>query len=150
MRINVSKWNKNVRQKTKTHFRHLKNKYMCVLKRSCKKHFHRRKLFTFEITQNQQNDRVYGSRKKDILVSRLHHQYSCVSKKIMVSAGVIAGNCKKTDFHFIDTKTRVKENYSILIEMDYFLIAIDIIWEINTFFTRIELPSIQAMPPEVI
>jgi len=113
-RIRVSRRDQKVRDKRKGRCRKLLDKYS---KEDVKKiMFTDEKDFTYEIARNRQNDRVYGSRKKDIPSSRLYHECSRFSKKIMVSAGVSWNG--KTDIYFIDTKTtKVNSiNYMKLLE----------------------------------
>ena len=113
-RIRVSRRNQNVRQKRKTRCKNLDINYS--RENTQKIVFTDEKDFTFEVARNRQNDRVYGTRKRDIPSSRLYHECSRFSKKIMVSAGVSWQG--KTDIHFIDTKTTKvnSENYIKLLE----------------------------------
>ena len=70
--------------------------------------------FTYEIARNRQNDRVYGRKKKDIPPTRLYHETSRFTKKVMVSAGVSWNG--KTNIHFIDTN-KVKVNSQTYMEL---------------------------------
>ena len=72
--------------------------------------------FSYEVARNRQNDRVFGTCKKEIPSSRLYHETSRFTKKVMVSAGVSWNG--KTDIHFIDTnKTKVNsESYIKLLD----------------------------------
>lgn len=113
-RIHVSRRDQKVRGKRKTRCRNLNDRYSVAdVKKII---FTDEKDFTLEIAKNRQNDRVYGKRKRDIHPSRLYHESSRFSKKIMVSAGVSWKG--KTNIHFIDTD-RVKvnsENYMKLLD----------------------------------
>ena len=108
-RIRVSRRDEKVKQKRKTRCKNLDDKYST--KDVEKMVFTDEKDFTVEIARNRQNDRVYGKRKKDIPVKRLHHETSRFTKKVMVSAGVSWHG--KTRIHVIDTKTTKvnSENY---------------------------------------
>ena len=68
------------------------------------------------MVRKRQNDRVFGACKKEIPSSRLYHETSRFTKKVMVSAGVSWNG--KTDIHLIDTnKTKVNsESYIKLLD----------------------------------
>lgn len=103
-RIKVSRRDENVKQKRKTRCKRLNDRYSA--KDVERIMFTDEKDFTLETARNRQNDVVYGVRKGDIPVSRLYHETSRFSKKVMVSAGVSWKG--KTQIHFIDTeKTKV-------------------------------------------
>lgn len=104
-RIKVSRRDGNVKQKRKTRCRLLNDRF--TNKDVERIVFSDEKDFTLEIAKNRKNDVVYGVTKKDIPVSRLYHETSRFSKKIMVSAGVSHNG--KTKLHFIDT-TETKVN----------------------------------------
>ena len=113
-RIHVSRRDQNVRQKRKTRSRNLNDRYSAEDVKKIV--FTDEKDFTEEIATNRQNDRVYGSKKMEIPPSRLYHESSRFSKKVMVSAGVSWNG--KTQIHFIDTKTTKvnSESYMELLE----------------------------------
>jgi len=104
-RIRVSRRDQNVKQKRKTRSRNLNDKYSAQDVRRIV--FTDEKDFSYEVARNRQNDRVYGKKKKEIPPSRLYHETSRFTKKVMVSAGVSWNG--KTNIHFIDTN-KVKVN----------------------------------------
>ena len=108
-RIRVSRRDQNVRQKRKTRSKNLNDRYSVAKVK--KMIFTDEKDFPYEIARNRQNDRVFGAKKKNIPCSRLYHETSRFTKKVMVSAGVSWNG--KTAIHFIDTnKTKVNsESY---------------------------------------
>lgn len=111
-RMRVSRRDQNVRNKRKTRCRRLNDRYSTAdVKRII---FTDEKDFTLEVPKNRQNDRVYGKRKSDIPPSRLYHESSRFSKKLMVSAGVSWEG--KTNIHFIDTE-KTKVNSDVYIEL---------------------------------
>ena len=78
-RIRVSRRDGNVRQKRKTRSRNLHDRYsMAEVKKIL---FSDEKDFTYEIARNRQNDRVYGTKKRNIPSERLFHECSRFSKK---------------------------------------------------------------------
>ena len=114
-RIRVSRRDKKVRSKRKTRCRLLLNRITAEKVKNIM--FTDEKDFTLEVARNRQNDRVYGKRKRDIAPSRLYHETSRFTKKVMVSAGVPWKG--KTRIQFIDTEcTKVNnENYKNLLEI---------------------------------
>ena len=114
-RIRVSRRDEKVRSKRKTRCRLLLNRFTAEKVKNII--FTDEKDFTLEVARNRQNDRVYGKQKRDIAPSRLYHETSRFTKKIMVSAGVSWKG--KTRIHFIDTeRTEVNsESYKNLLEI---------------------------------
>jgi len=100
-RIRTSHRDCNVRQRRKTRCKSLYDRLSTEDVRKIV--FTDEKDFTLEVAKNTQNDRVYGFRKKEIDPSRLYHETSRFSKKVMVSAGISWEG--KTQIHFINTKT---------------------------------------------
>jgi transposase len=101
-RIHVSSRDANARLKRKTLARNLNDRYSAEsVKRIV---FTDEKDFTYEISGNRQNDRVYGTRKMEIPPARLYHETSRFTNKVMVSVGISWNG--KTDIHFIDTQSQ--------------------------------------------
>ena len=113
-RIRVSRRDQKVKQKRKTRSKNLNDRYSIAKVK--KLVFTDEKDFSYEVARNRQNDRVFGACKKEIPSSRLYHETSRFTKKVMVSAGVSWNG--KTDIHFIDTnKTKVNsESYIKLLD----------------------------------
>jgi len=113
-RIRISRRDDNVRHRRKARCKALYDRYKLEdVKRIV---FTDEKDFTLEVAKNRQNDRVYGSKKRDISADRLYRETSRFSKKLMVSAGI--SWLGKTRIHFIDTaKTKVNsESYINLLD----------------------------------
>lgn len=109
-RINVSRRDNNVKQKRNTRCRKLLDRFSQKdVKRII---FTDEKDFTLEISQNHQNDRVYGTKKMEIPPQRLYRECSRFSKKIMVIAGVSWKG--KTDIFFIDSTVNTEKYIQIL------------------------------------
>ena len=98
-RIKVSRRDNNVRSKRKERCRKLLDRFTQDDVKLIM--FTDEKDFTLEIAKNSQNNRVYGQNKRQIIPTRLYHETSRFTKKVMVSAGVSWNG--KTDIHFIDT-----------------------------------------------
>ena len=85
-RIRVSRRDEKVRSKRKTRCRLLLNRFTAEKVKNII--FTDEKDFTLEVARNQQNNSVYGKRKRDIALNGLYHETSRFTKKVMVSAGV--------------------------------------------------------------
>lgn len=100
-RLIVPPMSDKVKQKRKSRARHLYQKIGNAEVQSVV--FTDEKDFTLEVPINPQNNRVYGSGKKsDVPPTRLYHEKSRFSKKVMVSAGVSYSG--KTKIFFLETE----------------------------------------------
>ena len=85
-RIRISRRDDNVRHLRKARCKALYDRYKLEdVKRIV---FTDEKDFTLEVAKNRQNDRVYGSKKRDISADRLYRETSRFSNKLMISAGI--------------------------------------------------------------
>lgn len=102
-RIKVSRRDDKVKGKRKSRCRKLLDKFSTSDVRTII--FTDEKDFSVEIAKNHHNDAIYGTSKKDIPVSRLYHESSRFSKKIMVSAGISWKG--KTNIHIYPSGEKV-------------------------------------------
>ena len=118
--VRVLRCDANVKQKGKTGSRNLNDR--CLAKDVKRMIFTDEKEFTYEVARNIQNDRIYEGRKKEITIrnyyccnkhyckekrhspTRLYHETSTFTKKVMVSADVVTWNGKLTSTVLIRTK----------------------------------------------